>query len=125
MNAPNPDILDALSTVIDPELGINIVELGLVYRADFTRTGIIVRFTTTSPTCPHSETLLAEVTAALRKAFPETAGIDIALTWDPPWSPGRLSEPAWRQLGGDKQGTAPPGKTILWPKRSCLRMTRH
>jgi metal-sulfur cluster biosynthetic enzyme len=125
MNAPNPDILDALSTVIDPELGINIVDLGLVYRADFTRTGISVRFTTTSPTCPHSETLLAEVTAALRKAFPETAGIDVALTWDSPWSPSRLSEPAWRQLGGGKPGTAPPSKAIFWPKRPYHRMTRH
>ena len=80
MNAPNPDILDALSTIMDPELGINIVDLGLVYRADFTREGIVVRFTTTSPTCPHSETLPGEVTAALRKAFPDTAGIDVALT---------------------------------------------
>jgi metal-sulfur cluster biosynthetic enzyme len=125
MNAPNPDILDALSTIMDPELGINIVDLGLVYRADFTREGIVVRFTTTSRTCPHSETLLGEVTAALRKAFPETAGIDVALTWDPPWSPGRLSEPAWRQLGGGKQRTAPRSKAILWPKRPCHRITRH
>ncbi len=91
-------ILAALKTVIDPELGINIVDLGLVYRADRGADAIEVTMTMTTPSCPLGEMLLEEVRAVLYKRFPQVA-ISVELVWDPPWSSELMSLEARRQLG--------------------------
>lgn len=122
LTTPDPDILLALSTIIDPELGLNIVDLGLVYRAHFTAEGIVVRFTMTSPACPVSETMLRDVRAALREKFPDACAIDVALTWDPPWSPSRMSDAARWRLGWRP---TPRSSVASWPKRFFDRLTRH
>jgi metal-sulfur cluster biosynthetic enzyme len=93
------DILQALRAVNDPELGINIVDLGLVYRAERRPEGIAVAMTLSTPTCPLSELLLEEARAALAARFPDARAIDVELVWDPPWSPDRMSAAARRQLG--------------------------
>jgi metal-sulfur cluster biosynthetic enzyme len=98
----DPDILAALQDVVDPELGINIVDIGLVYRAIWTTAGIEVAITLTTPSCPFGEMLVEEARTALRSHFPETSSIHIELVWDPPWSLDRLSEQARRQLGWSK-----------------------
>jgi metal-sulfur cluster biosynthetic enzyme len=93
------DILQALRTVNDPELGINIVDLGLVYRAELRPEGIAVAMTMSTPTCPLSELMLEEARKALVARFPDARAIDVELVWDPPWSPDRMSAAARRQLG--------------------------
>ena len=97
----NDDIVAALAAIMDPELDISIVDLGLVYQAEFSPQGIVVRFITTSPTCPVSASIAAAIATTLRRQFPDTAQIDVALTSDPPWSPERLSAAARQRLGWD------------------------
>ncbi len=95
----DPDILLALKNVIDPELGINVVDLGLVYRADHSATGIEVALTMTTPSCPLGEMIMEEARLALGERFPEAPSINVELVWDPPWSPERMSAEARGQLG--------------------------
>ena len=93
------DILPALRAVVDPELGINIVDLGLVYRAERFGDVIAVRMTMTTPSCPLGEMLLDEVRAVLQRDFPQAAEISVELVWDPPWSAELMSPAARAQLG--------------------------
>ena len=93
------DVLQALKSVNDPELGINIVDLGLVYHAARKQDGIEVILTLSTPTCPLGEMLMDEVRDALRAQFPDTRSIRVELVWDPPWSPDRMSEAGRRALG--------------------------
>ena len=103
------DILAALRGVIDPELGISIIDLGLVYRAVRTATGIEVELTMTSRFCRHAEVLTQDVKNALHARFAEAPSIRVNLVWTPLSSLGRLSE----------QGRCPLGwsKTSDWSRR--------
>ena len=92
------DVLQTLRSVIDPELGINIVDLGLVYRAERKDEAIEVDLTMSTPSCPLAEMLVEEAREALRARFPEAA-IQVELVWDPPWTPDRMTEDARDQLG--------------------------
>jgi metal-sulfur cluster biosynthetic enzyme len=92
-------ILRALEVVIDPEIGINIVDLGLVRRATSRNGAIEVVLTPSTPSCPLAEVIVEEVRDALHSGFPEAADVRVEIEWDPPWSPDRLSEAARRQLG--------------------------
>jgi metal-sulfur cluster biosynthetic enzyme len=93
------DILVALKDVIDPEIGLNIVDLGLVYRATRGPDGIDVALTMTTHSCPLSEMLVEEAKQALHSHFPESSFVSVELVWDPPWSSDRMSEEGRRQLG--------------------------
>ena len=95
----NEDILAALKTVIDPELGINIVDLGLVYHATRTANGIDIELTMTTPACPLGEMMTEEIKLVLRDRFPELPNLRVEIVWDPPWSPELMSEESRRQLG--------------------------
>lgn len=95
----DPQILAALKEVLDPELGINIVDLGLIYHADWTPVGIEVAMTLTAPTCPAAEMLVEQAGSALRRHFPETRNIRVDLVMDRKWSPDRMSEDGRRALG--------------------------
>jgi metal-sulfur cluster biosynthetic enzyme len=92
------DLVAAFNAINDPELGISIVDLGLVYRAERTRDGIRVAMTLTTPSCPMSTMLLEEARTALHQRFPDTPAW-VELVWDPPWSPARISDAARQQLG--------------------------
>ncbi len=87
-------VCDALRQVVDPELGMNVVELGLIYRVDADDAGVLVEMTMTSPGCPMSESIVEDARAMIREALPEVARIDIELVWDPPWTPERMDEQA-------------------------------
>ena len=93
------ETLQALKGVYDPEIGINIVDLGLVYRAVRTPNEIEVAITMTTPSCPLGEMLLEEARQILHARFPDTASIRVGLVWDPPWSAERMSEQARQQFG--------------------------
>lgn len=90
--------LAALGNVWDPELGIDVVSLGLVYDVRVHGDTIEVDMTLTTPGCPVSEQLPAEAGAAVRTAVPD-ADVHVQIVWDPPWTPERLSPVALEQLG--------------------------
>jgi metal-sulfur cluster biosynthetic enzyme len=93
------DLLQALATVVDPELGLNIVDLGMVPSATWCQGDIEIAITPTSPSCPLTQLLIQEAEDALRRRFPDAKSIRIELVWSPPWSMDRLSDTARRQLG--------------------------
>jgi len=95
------DIRTALKTVIDPELGINIVDLGLVYHAERNADGIAIALTMTTPACPLGEMMSEEIRRVLGERFPDATDVRVDLVWDPPWSPELMSEESRRQLGLD------------------------
>ncbi len=81
-----------LYQVIDPELDLNIVDLGLVYRIDFNgKKDIAVTMTLTTQFCPMGESIVDATTRAMKQSFPED-NIQVNLIFDPPWEPGMISE---------------------------------
>lgn len=92
-------VLVALKKVIDPELGINVVDLGLVCRAERVADAIEVALAMTSPACPLGETMVEEARLALQETFPDASSIHVELVRDFAWSPERMSEDGRRQLG--------------------------
>jgi FeS assembly SUF system protein len=94
-------VVAALRTVHDPEMPINIYDLGLVYEVSVDAAGeAAVRMTLTAPNCPVAGSLPADVERAVR-AVPGVTGVKIELTFDPPWSKDRMSEAAKLALGLD------------------------
>jgi metal-sulfur cluster biosynthetic enzyme len=91
-------VLEALSNVWDPELGIDIVSLGLIYDVRVGELGLEVDMTLTTPGCPVSDSLPAEVRQTLSWSLPEVP-TQLNIVWDPPWTPERLSDEAARCLG--------------------------
>ncbi len=98
-NVPDEEVLQALRAVQDPEIGINIVDLGLVYEAVRTPQSIHVAITTTSAACPLGELLTNEATEILKARFPAASSVHVHLVFDPPWSPDRITEAGREQLG--------------------------
>ena len=102
---PAPDglegrVIAALRTVYDPELPVNIFDLGLVYALDFDEAAgkVQIRMTLTAPGCPVAQTFPAIVEAAV-KAVEGVNEARVELVWDPPWSKDRMSEAARLDLG--------------------------
>ena len=92
------EVTDALTEVIDPELGLDFVELGLIYEVEVEGSAVDVTFTLTSPGCP----IGPQVTEQIEEFVSELAGVDEVrphMTFDPPWSPDRMSEDAKFALG--------------------------
>ena len=96
----NRDIEEALRTVVDPELGVNIVDLGLVYDIHSDRRRLAITMTMTSPACPLGDFIKAEVLQALEPWAGEFDQIDVEIVLDPPWTAERMSDAAREQLGG-------------------------
>ena len=92
-------VLDALRQVVDPELGINIVDLGLVYGTEVRDGQVHVRMTMTTPACPMEELLMEMVHSAILRELPEARSVEVDLVWDPPWRPDMMSHAAKSQLG--------------------------
>jgi len=93
------EIIEQLKTVFDPEIPVNIYELGLVYDVSVDEAGqASIRMTLTSPMCPAAEMLPPEVESKARGVEGVTA-VSLDLVWDPPWTPDRMSEAAKLDLG--------------------------
>lgn len=91
-------ILDVLSNVYDPEIPIDIVNLGLIYGIDINDGCVDVKMTMTAPGCPAS----AQITAEAKYLIEEIEGVNMAnieIVWDPPWDPSRMSEEAKQSMG--------------------------
>jgi len=92
-------VIGVLRTVYDPEIPIDIYELGLIYEVDVDDdSAVYIKMTLTSPMCPVAETLPPEVEAKAR-AVDGVADVKLDLVWDPPWSPSMMSDAARLELG--------------------------
>lgn len=92
-------VIAALRKVYDPEMPVNIYELGLIYQVSVDAGGqVALRMTLTAPNCPVAGTLPGDVERAVR-AVPGVTGVNLELTFDPPWSKDRMSEAAKLALG--------------------------
>jgi metal-sulfur cluster biosynthetic enzyme len=101
--ATDSHIREALRHVVDPELGVNIVDLGLVYRIELAGARARIAMTMTSPACPLADYLKDLVTSAIRQHVPDVVDVDINFEWEPPWDPDMMSNEARRQLDeGDR-----------------------
>jgi metal-sulfur cluster biosynthetic enzyme len=93
------EVRDALTNIMDPEIGINIVELGLVYAIAIEGDGAVcVTQTLTSPGCPLSGYISTAVEAAVGEVEGVTK-VDVNIVWTPPWNPSMMSEDAKLELG--------------------------
>ena len=92
-------IVDALRTVLDPEVGINVIDLGLVYGIEATAHEIRLTMTMTSSACPLGAYLQESVERAIRARVPDAKTIEITLVWQPAWDPSMMSPEARRQMG--------------------------
>lgn len=90
-------IEEALKDVIDPELGLDIVNLGLVYTLQLVGGNVAVTMTLTTPGCPMHGSIKRDILYRLER-LPGVEWVDIELVWDPPWSPEAMSDEARRQL---------------------------
>jgi FeS assembly SUF system protein len=92
-------VIEALRTVYDPEIPVNIFELGLVYRIDVDdQNAVHIDMTLTSPMCPVAETLPVEVKDKV-EAIDGVSAAAVNVIWDPPWNPGMMTEEAQLELG--------------------------
>lgn len=92
-------VVEALRTCFDPEIPVNIYEMGLIYEVKVDAEGVVaIQMTLTSPHCPAAQSLPAEVEAKAR-AVEGVTDVKIDLVWDPPWDPSKMSEAARLQLG--------------------------
>jgi metal-sulfur cluster biosynthetic enzyme len=102
MPAPLPTeetIREALRQVIDPEVHIDIVDLGLVYAVAVDAAQVRVTMTMTTPACPVGPFLTEQVEQVVRTMVPEDTRVSVDLVWDPPWTPDMMSEMAKTALG--------------------------
>jgi metal-sulfur cluster biosynthetic enzyme len=93
------DVRQALLGVEDPEAGMSVVDLGLVYGIAIKPGRIDVDMTMTSPACPAADYIVDEATAAIRAVAPEGTDVEVHLVWEPPWTPERMSAEAQKRFG--------------------------
>jgi FeS assembly SUF system protein len=91
--------VEAIRTCFDPEIPVNIYELGLIYDIQVQPSGAAtIRMTLTSPACPSAASLPEEVRQKV-EGIPGVTSVNVEVVWDPPWDPSRMSEVAKLQLG--------------------------
>ncbi len=91
-------VLEALSEVYDPEIPIDIVNLGLIYGIDINGTNVHITMTMTAPGCPAS-TQIAGESKLMVEELAGVDSVDIEIVWDPPWDPSKMSEEAQQSMG--------------------------
>lgn len=84
-------VREALRSVDDPEAGMNIVELGLVYAIDVAPGTVAVDMTMTTAACPMADMIMDQSRAAIEAIAPPDTTVEIRLVWDPPWTPDKMS----------------------------------
>ena len=103
MPVTEQDVLSALRSCYDPEIPVNIVDLGLIYKVDFEpasddKQDVSVDMTLTAQGCPEHVNISAQVKSRLEQ-LPGIRNVSVNVVWTPPWTPERLSPDARRQLG--------------------------
>ena len=98
-NKLRQNVIEVLSNIFDPEIPVNIYELGLIYKIEINALDkVYIQMTLTSPHCPVAETLPIDVENQTKK-IEGVKDVSIDLTWDPPWNPDLMSEAAKLELG--------------------------
>jgi metal-sulfur cluster biosynthetic enzyme len=95
----DPVVLDCLREVMDPEIGLSVVDLGLVYQAERGERGIVVALTLTTRACPLGEMIVEDARHLLAHQFPDAPSVAVSLVWNPPWSPDRITARGAEHLG--------------------------
>jgi len=97
---PDDDaVREALRQVEDPEAGMNIVDLGLVYGIEVSAGRVDVEMTMTTAACPMADMIVDQARDAIAAIVPEGTAIDVRLVWDPPWTPDRMTGIAREHFG--------------------------
>jgi len=91
-------VYEVLQKCYDPEIPVNIVDLGLIYDVSVEEDHVTVKMTLTSPGCPAHVFISEEVRQRLSR-IPGIASANVQVVWEPPWNPSRMSESAKKQLG--------------------------
>ena len=99
MTLDDQAVLDALRTVDDPEAGMNIVDLGLVYGVEVPEGAVHVDLTMTTAACPMADLIVEQAREAVAAIVPPQTAVEIRLVWDPPWTPDRMSGIAREHFG--------------------------
>ncbi len=94
-------IYDALQTVIDPEIGENLIDLGLIYGIEVNNGVARVTFTMTSYACPMSEMVIEDIHDTVSKVLHGGEELELDLVWEPPWEPAMMNAQAKERLGWD------------------------
>lgn len=92
-------VREALCSVDDPEVGMNIVDLGLVYGIQIAPDRVRVDLTMTTPACPLGDLITENSRRAVAAVLPQDVGVDVVLVWEPPWTPDLMSESARQTFG--------------------------
>jgi metal-sulfur cluster biosynthetic enzyme len=92
-------VREALRQVEDPEAGMNIVDLGLVYAIDVAPARVDVEMTMTTAACPMADMIVDQARDAIAAIVPEGTVVDVRLVWDPPWTPDRMTGIAREHFG--------------------------
>lgn len=103
MSIVKNDIINALKKIYDPEIPVNIWDMGLIYDIEITDSDVVIKMTFTSPTCPMMEELLAQVKDAVQQVAGEKT-VRVDLVWDPPWDLSKMSDTARVELDLTNQG---------------------
>lgn len=103
MSIVKNDVINALKKIYDPEIPVNIWDMGLIYDIDILDDGVVIKMTFTSPTCPMMEELLAQVKDAVQQVAGEKT-VRVDLVWNPPWDLSKMSDTARVELDLTNQG---------------------
>ena len=90
-------VIAEIKKIYDPEIPVNIYELGLIYQIDIDNNNVKIKMTLTTPNCPVAESLPKEVKDSVLE-IEEVSNVDLDLVWDPPWSKSMMSEAAKLEL---------------------------
>lgn len=94
-----PAVTAAIEKVVDPEVGLNIVDVGLVYHVRIAQGRLDVVITMTSAACPVADVIVQDIENELDRAMPADLKIHVELVWEPPWDPSRMSSRAKAAMG--------------------------
>lgn len=97
------DIIAGLKTIYDPEIPVNIWDMGLIYDIDIGENLVVIKMTFTSPTCPMMEEMLEQVRSVAQSVSGDTP-VRVDLVWDPPWDLSRMSDVARLELDLTNEG---------------------
>ncbi len=92
------EVRRVLKTAVDPEFGLSVIDLGLIYELKIEDDKVYIKMTLTTPTCPLANVIVADVYQKV-KEIPGVKDVDIELTFDPPWSPDMMTPEARKLLG--------------------------
>ena len=93
------EVREVLRGVLDPETGMNVVDLGLVYGIEIAAPEVLITMTMTTPACPMGDLITDNAREAVRAIVPDAIKVEVALVWEPPWTPAMMSEDARRHFG--------------------------